>query len=243
MAPPSMVSGMIEALRQSSGPSIGLDRIFVTSETAADGLAAEVQAVFGARLVDHYGAREVGEIACTCPDHGPAKHAAVDTMLVEIIKPNGAVAAPGEMGSVVVTPFYNYATPLIRYDIGDLAIQGAPFCACGRTLPLIERVLGRQHALFHFKDGSTRFPVGFNAMRRHLPWLQMQVVQTHFDRVEVRYVPDPGGGPADVESAARVARSALPPDVTVAFIAVNSIAPSASGKFEDLLCLVDRQVS
>ena len=232
MAPPSMVAGIIGELRRDGGDPVKLDRILVTSETPAEGLAEEVEAVFGARLVDSYGGQEVGEIACTCAEHGPAKHVAADIMLVEIIRPDGAVAAQGEMGSVVVTPFYNYATPLIRYDIGDLAIQGAAACACGRRLPLIERVLGRQHALFHFKDGSTRFPVGLNGMRRYLPWLQMQAVQTHLDRVEIRYVPDPRGASPDLEAATRVAHRALHTDLSVEFVSMSHIEQSQGGKFE-----------
>jgi phenylacetate-CoA ligase len=243
MAPPSVVGGIVDALAGSSGEPVRLDRVFVTSETPREGLAEDVSAAFGARLVDQYGAREVGEIACTCPENGPAKHVAADTMLVEIIRPDGQPAAPGEMGAVIVTPFYNYATPFIRYDIGDFAIQGASMCACGRTLPLIERVLGRQHALFQFKDGAARFPVGLNGMRQHVPWLQMQVAQIALDRFEVRYVPDPAGAAPDFEAALRIARGALHSDAVVEFVAMNQIEPGSGGKFEDLVSLIARDAS
>jgi len=240
MAPPSVVGGIVDALDGGTGEPIRLDRVFVTSESPREGLAEDVARRFGARLVDHYGAREVGEIACTCPQYGPAKHVAADTMLVEIVRPDGGLAAPGEMGSVVVTPFYNYATPFIRYDVGDFAIQGPAACACGRSLPLIERVLGRQHALFHFKDGTARFPVGLNGMRRHVPWLQMQMAQTALDRFEVRYVPSPGAGAPDFEAARRIARRALHPDAIIEFMALDRIEPGPGGKFEDLISLVRR---
>jgi phenylacetate-coenzyme A ligase PaaK-like adenylate-forming protein len=47
---------------------------------------------------------------------------------------------------VAITTLHNFAMPLIRYATGDLARNpegpdGRPSaCACGRTLPLIERV-------------------------------------------------------------------------------------------------------
>jgi len=238
MAPPSIVSGIVNEVRANGGTPILLDRILITSEAPAESLAEDVNAAFGARLVDNYGSREVGEIACTCPDSGPAKHVAAETVLVEIIKPDGSSAEPGEMGTVVVTPFYNYATPLVRYDIGDFAIQGQRSCPCGRSSPLIERVLGRHHSLFRFKDGTTRFPTGLNAMKRHLPWLQMQMVQTHLDRIEVRYVPDPNGGPASPAAAAKLARSRLHAEVDIDFLAVNHIDVGPSGKFEEIVSLV-----
>jgi len=240
MAPPSIVGGIIDALDGAGGEPVRLDRVFITSETPREGLAEEVAATFGGRLVDHYGAREVGEIACTCPDYGPAKHVAADTMLVEIIRSDGAPAGPGETGSVIVTPFYNYATPFVRYDIGDLAVRGPERCRCGRTLPLIERVLGRQHALFHFIDGSARFPVGLNGMRKHVPWLQMQVAQTELNRFEIRYVPNPAGAAPDFEAARRIARRALHFDAVVEFVALDRIEPGSGGKFEDLVSLVNR---
>jgi phenylacetate-CoA ligase len=238
MAPPSIVSGIINEVRAKGGTQIRLDGILITSEAPADNLAEDVNAAFGARLVDNYGSREVGEIACTCPDYGPAKHVAAETVLAEIIKPDGTLAEPGEMGTIVVTPFYNYATPLVRYDIGDFAIQGQRSCPCGRSLPLIERVLGRHHALFRFKDGTTRFPTGVNAMKRYLPWLQMQMVQTHLDRIEVRYVPDPNGGPADAAAAANLARSMLHRELDINFVAVDHIDVGPSGKFEEIVSLV-----
>jgi phenylacetate-CoA ligase len=239
MAPPSIVSEIVNEVRGNGGEPISLERILITSEAPAETLAEDVAAVFGAWVVDNYGSREVGEIACTCPDNGPAKHVAAETVLVEIVKPDGAPAKSGEMGTVVVTPFYNYATPLIRYDIGDFAIQGQPACRCGRSLPLIERVLGRHRALFRFKDGTTRFPTGLNAMRRHVPWLQMQLVQTHLDRIEVRYVPDPNGGPADTTAAANLARARLHADLSIDFVAMTQIDRGQSGKFEEIISLLN----
>mgnify|MGYP000113622014 CR=1 FL=1 len=54
----------------------------------------------------------------------------------------------------VVTPFYNLAMPLIRYDIGDYAEAGAP-CACGRTLPVLARIMGRSRNMLRLPGGGT----------------------------------------------------------------------------------------
>ena len=44
--------------------------------------------------------------------------------------------------SLVVTPFFNFAMPLIRYDTGDIAVAAAA-CPCGRCLPKLSRIVGR----------------------------------------------------------------------------------------------------
>jgi len=46
-------------------------------------------------------------------------HVSADLVLVELVDDDGTPVPPGEEGRVVVTPFYGYATPLIRYDLGD----------------------------------------------------------------------------------------------------------------------------
>jgi phenylacetate-CoA ligase len=239
MGDPSFVSGLIDQMRDDGGPRVRLEGVCVTSEVAPETLAQEVFEAFGARLVDNYGGSEVGEIASTCPDQGPAKHVSAETMLVELITLDGKPAKPGEMARVVITPFYSYATPLIRYDIGDIVIRGEAACACGRGAPLIARVLGRQNALFRFQDGSTRFPIGLDPVKTHLRARQMQIVQAELMRIEVRYTPDLKAGRADFQAAAAVVRDALWADVQIDFVAVERMEQNpVSGKFEGVISLV-----
>jgi phenylacetate-CoA ligase len=63
-------------------------------------------------------------------------------LYLEVETPHGP-AAPGEMGSILVTDLLNHAMPLIRYRIGDLGAWAAGSCPCGRGLPRLERVAGR----------------------------------------------------------------------------------------------------
>ena len=52
-------------------------------------------------------------------------------------------------------PLHNFAMPLIRYAIGDLAEVGAA-CPCGRTLPVLRRVLGRTRDMLVLPSGEKR---------------------------------------------------------------------------------------
>jgi phenylacetate-coenzyme A ligase PaaK-like adenylate-forming protein len=92
-------------------------------------------------LTDLYAADEAGCIALQCPDH-EHYHVQSESVLVEVLDVEGRACAPGAVGRVVVTTLQNFAMPLVRYDIGDVAEAGDP-CPCGRGLPVLRRIARR----------------------------------------------------------------------------------------------------
>jgi phenylacetate-coenzyme A ligase PaaK-like adenylate-forming protein len=90
-----------------------------------------------------------------------------ESVLLEIVDDAGRACAPGRAGRVVVTSLHNFATPLIRYELGDLAEFGAP-CACGRSLPVISRVLGRSRSTPSSSEFGDRNSVSGNSVTVHL---------------------------------------------------------------------------
>jgi phenylacetate-CoA ligase len=97
--------------------------------------------VFGCPVFNRYGCREVSVIASECSAHR-GLHIMAEGLYIEIETPHGP-AAPGEMGSILVTDLLNYAMPLVRYRIGDVGAWASGTCPCGRALPRLERVAGR----------------------------------------------------------------------------------------------------
>lgn len=112
------------------------------------GLSAEVRGAcreaWGVPLVHIYRAEEVGPLALQCPEHEHF-HVQSEQALVEVLDGQGKPCGIGEIGRVVATPLNNFAMPLIRYDLGDYAKMGAP-CSCGRGLPVLTRILGRDRS-------------------------------------------------------------------------------------------------
>ena len=100
-----------------------------------------VEDVFGCPVFNRYGCREVSVIASECPAHR-GLHIMAEGLYLEVETPHGP-AAPGEMGSILVTDLLNHAMPLIRYRIGDVGAWASGACPCGRGLPRLERVSGR----------------------------------------------------------------------------------------------------
>ena len=108
-----------------------------TAGTLYPSLRKKLEQVFGEVVYDRYGCREVSMIAHECTEH-QGLHVCGFHNYVEILG-----SKDFRLGKVVVTNLHNKAFPFIRYDIGDIATWANEKCGCGRSFPLLERVIGR----------------------------------------------------------------------------------------------------
>lgn len=215
-------------------------RIFSVATAITDEIRNICEEVFGTRPVDQYGAQEVGLMACECPWCGHY-HVNAEAVVIEILRNDGSPAAPGEIGRVVATSLYNYAMPFIRYEVGDYAVAGPKRTKCKIRLPSLARVLGRYRGTFTLKDGRIIYPyVEIGRFRDFFLFEQVQVVQTDYDTIEVRYVPL-NNEPADDAGLQDYIRRTIDESLRVRTVAVSEIPRTSSGKFEDFISLVPRQ--
>jgi phenylacetate-CoA ligase len=146
-----------------------------------------VRAAWGVEIVDSYSSEELGYIALQCPRLA-GYHVQSESLIVEVLDDAGRPCAPGETGLVVVSSLHNFAMPLLRYASGDYAEAGAP-CACGRGLPVLNRIVGRQRNMLRRPDGMRHWPsFPISAWADAAPVLQIQLVQDAIDHIEVRVV-------------------------------------------------------
>ena len=115
--------------------------IVSTAEVLGPEDRALIEDVFGCRVFNRYGCREVSVIASECAEHA-GMHIMAEGLCVEVVR-GGRYAPPGEAGAVLITDLLNLAMPLIRYRIGDVAASQAGPCSCGRGLPRLEGLQGR----------------------------------------------------------------------------------------------------
>lgn len=146
---------------------------------------AAVRETWGAAVHDVYSCEELGYIALQCHanDH---YHVMAEDVLVEILDHTGSPCAPGQVGRVVLTDLHNFVMPLIRYENGDYAEAGEG-CDCGRTLPVINRVIGRKRNLARLPDNrcfEARVP---RALWRKFSGIdRLQLVQDDVRRITIR---------------------------------------------------------
>jgi len=190
-------------------------------------------------IEDNYSSQEAGVIALQC-SQGDLYHTMAESVLVEVLDANDRPCVEGEIGRVVVTDLHNFASPLVRYDIGDYAEAGGP-CGCGRTLPTLRRVLGRKRNLLMKADGSRFLPrAGFESFEKVAPVLQYQVVQHALDEIEFKLVTAEPLTPAQEDALAAVLREALQFAGRIRVTPSRERLPgSVAGKFEDFVCKLD----
>lgn len=218
----------------------GLEKLYLVGETISDELRAECRASLCAEIVERYGAMETGSLALQCPT-GRHLHVQSENVLLEVLDSDGKPVGPGESGEVVVTTLHNYAFPLIRYRLGDIVTVGEP-CACGRGLPVIEKVLGRSRQMFRFPDGTSVWPSLGQAINllgaRH--W---QVAQVGPLELEVRFVHDGSGRVPEFDKATVYIREQLRQDVLVSYKRVKTLPALPGGKFHDYVNELDGGVT
>jgi phenylacetate-CoA ligase len=221
-----------------TGTKLQFDLVLTFAEMISEDMRVAIRDYFHREPLDRYGASEIGHISGTCPV-SLKHHIAAEVVLVEILDECGNPVGPEEEGRIVLTPFYNLAMPLIRYDVGDRGVVSAEPCSCGRTLPVFKRLLGRTRSIFRFVDGTACWPVLLgNEMSPFVASRQFQVVQHTRSDIEFRYVPAHADQVNDLAGLTAYIRRRLHPAINVTLTAMERIERSPSGKYEDYLSLV-----
>lgn len=230
------VAAEIAARIGKDGAALGIRKIFTFGETVSDDQRAIVKSALGADLIDTYSASEVGTIAVQCPA-SDSYHVMAEGNFLELLDDAGAPVEPGSPGRVVVTPIYNTAMPLVRYDIGDFAeaIEGP--CPCGRTLPRLRRIMGRSRQMFRFADGSVRWPnVHTGDLTAIVPLREFQFVQHSATDIEFCFERIAGhAGVVDFDALETLVRRDLHPGVSIRVSELETIPRAPGGKFERYL--------
>lgn len=211
-----------------------LQELLTFGEALTPATRARLEAVFEVPVVDMYSTLEVGYIALQCPEH-QHYHVQAESALVEVLDARGRSCAPGQVGEIVVTPLHNFASPLLRYRLGDHVLVGAA-CPCGRGLPVIERIMGRERNLITLPDGSRHWPSFPEEEWMDIaPIRRMQLAQTGIDRVEVRLVMDRRLASTEQERLGQVLMKCLRHPFHFEFSYHETLQRGRNLKFEDFV--------
>ena len=145
-----------------------------------------IEEAFQCPVFDHYGCKETTIKACEC-SRREGYHISVENGILETVKDGGQVV--GETGSILMTDFRNQAMPFIRYEVGDSGTISAEQCSCGRSLPLLESILGRSNDVVVLPRGRVLPGEFFPHILKDVSGIiQYQVEQRAVDRIVVRIV-------------------------------------------------------
>jgi phenylacetate-CoA ligase len=149
-----------------------------------------IERAFSAPVFNTYGSREVMLMASECPHH--RLHVNADHLIFETVDEDGR-AVVGQPGRVIVTDLHNFGMPFIRYANGDVACYDTAPCPCGRGLPTLKYVDGREVDIVNLADGRRLTGLYFVHFFKDFPYVRyFQVEQPQRDELVVRIVPTGG---------------------------------------------------
>ena len=236
---PSNLSALADHFIVTGASLPGLRQVWTYGEMVPPELRPACARAWGVELVDVYSCQESGYLALQCPE-AHTYHVPSEVVHVEILDGAGQPCRPGEVGRVVVTALHNYAMPLLRYELGDYAEMGGR-CACGRSLPVINRIVGRERNMWIGPDGLRLWPVFPTTAWAHLTAIRrLQLVQHTVGSIEARVVGPRLLSDREEEDLAAQLRRYFPWDFELTFTYLRGIDRTTDVKFEEFVSLVDR---
>jgi len=243
---PSMLWQLARELESEGGTAIRPRLVVSYAEVLYPHVRELLERVFACRVVDYYNCEEAGNLAWECPNHPGRMHPNPATVCLEVVDADGQPLPHGIEGSVVITNLFNATMPFVRYAMGDRATLLEPGrCSCGFHGPAMRLVDGRDEDFFVLPDGREISPrVVYDVVNTALPpggvggvlaeaIRGFQIVQEERDRIAVRVVPGPRYSD-DLWTHLDAHIKALHPLVRVEVVRVDSLEPSAGGKFRQV---------
>ncbi|WP_421783468.1 phenylacetate--CoA ligase family protein [Kiloniella litopenaei] len=238
---PSVIQRLAEYCLQQGIRPKNLKQIETISEVLTDKVRHLVDQAFGVRITDLYSTRELGYLGLQCPENDHY-HIQSEGVYLEVVDEDGRACPVGVPGKIVVTPLHNFAMPLIRYAVGDFGVMGAP-CSCGRGLPVLKSILGRERNRLRQPDGEYRWIAlsakAYGEMLMIAPVREYQIVQVSLDELTLNVALEEELTDDQTKALSMWAKKSLPFSGTVRVVSHKKLERSANGKLELFQSLIE----
>lgn len=205
--------------------------IISCGETLSDYQRELIEKIFDCRVFDRYSCSEVMVIGAECDRH-EGLHLNMDNLYVECLK-GDKPALPGETGEIVLTDLNNITMPFIRYKIGDFGVLSAQRCACGRSLPLLEKVEGRVMDMLVTHEGDLVQPPISGISPGRFDWIrQYQIVQEEKGKISFSIIKNRDFLDEEGKSFLAYVNRQTNGKLDIGFEIVDNIPLAKSGKFK-----------
>jgi len=158
-------------LTNNLSPQFPRKSIISSAGTLFADMRKQIHKAFRVSVFDRYGSREVGTIASECPIH----HGLHVNTLNQIVQLEPDKLDP-KILRILVTNLRNYATPLIRYEIGDTSSGWSTKSSCSLNSPSLKDISGRITSIITTIDGRRIYGAKF----RHILFNYMGLASYQF---------------------------------------------------------------
>jgi len=188
---PSVLADFAAWLKSEHRQPPQIKGIFSSAEVLYIEQRALIENVFGCKVFNQYGSKETPCVACECPAGG--MHIFVNWNRVEFVDSGQVREGRSE---IVVTPLFNFAQPLLRYQIGDLGGLKSMPCSCGRGYPLMDLNIARSRDYLYSANGVRFYPGFFTRLMDGRSWVRaFQFVQRAESDLVLHVIPDTASDP------------------------------------------------
>lgn len=190
-----------------------------------------IESAFRSKVLDTYGVGEGIQVAAQC-GCGDNYHIHELDVIVEYVDDAGCPVSRERPGNLILTRLHAGPMPLIRYQVGDVGVQGEQSpCQCGRALERMHSIEGRDTDVVVTPSGNRLIVEFFNGIIDDFPEIEaFQVRQDEINSILVRLVPraEYAGGVGNrlIEAMRRNGASDLEIDIEL----VESIPLTRGGK-------------
>jgi phenylacetate-CoA ligase len=208
-----------------------LKGIVTSSESLGAKQREMIEARFGGQVFDWYGQFERVAAIGTCEHR--RYHLMSDYSYLELLP------AGDDLFEIVGSGYNNFVMPLIRYRTGDLVEmdQKSGPCPCGRTFPVVKRILGRNDDFVKLPDGRQigRLDHVFKGV---VGILEAQIIQNSLSELAILIVPGPGYREKVEAQILSNVRYRLGNQIHIRIQCVEKIERTRNGKFRNVVCQI-----
>jgi phenylacetate-CoA ligase len=191
-----------------------------------------IEKAFHCKVYDTYGASEGFLIASQCKVG--SYHVMSPHVLVELLDDEDNEVENGQLGRVVITGLDNFTTPMIRYEVGDLAIKSADkTCSCGLQLPMLEEVVGRITEFLTTPNGKFITVQTVVRILKQFPEVeQFKLVQVDRESYRLIYISSKSQEEVREKDIKLMFESVFKESLQIAFDKVRFLPKVKTGKFQ-----------
>lgn len=211
--------------------------VATTAETLYDFQKETIQQAFQCKVYNQYASSEGAPWISEC-EYG-SLHINPESGIFEFLSSDGKPAGPGDIAEVIVTSFCNYKVPLIRYRIGDyVELPEKPIqCQCGRKMPIVKNILGREDDIIVTPDGRLIGIMSHHILRDARNIKKAQIIQHSQRHFEIKIVKSEGYSKMDEKFIKENFYACVGKNIEIVFNYVDEIPLGSSGKFRSVIRL------
>jgi len=215
---------MMGKLNQEAGKEIYQPKAIITyGETLSPYRRESLEKLYNCKVYNFHSMHECAAMISQCEEGN--LHLVDDFSYHELIEKDNVTKLVG-------TSYYNYAMPLLRYEINDIIVPEVESkkCKCNRPFPVIRDIQGKACDYLETPDGRYLGAVMSHSIDKAKGVVSSQCVQHNINEIEVNIITDKGFDSYSETELLFGLRKRVGTDVRVRINKVDELEKRPSGK-------------